>query len=221
MSSANYRQPGEVADYTPTSAVACGDVVRIGLIQCGIALAAIVANATGAVGLEGVFDLTKDTSTAFAQGAHVWWDPSAAKCIGTPVTGSLFLGYAFVAAGASATTLMVALEEFDSEPPRILSLAATGNQALAVADFLGGNLTVLGPNTGALTLSLPAVASVPIGARFTLRKTNAAAQAITIDPNASETIAGGATFATIDANNDWAIFQSDGTAWQLVASVIA
>lgn len=220
MSSANYRRPGEVADYIPSSAVAVGAVVRLGLMQCGIALAAIAANASGAVAVEGVFEKAKD-GTAFAQGDHVWWDPTAAQCIGAPVTGSLFLGYAFDAAATSATTLMVSLEEFDAEPARLLSLAATGNQALAVADFLSGNLTILAPNTGALSLALPAIAEVPIGARFTLRKTHATAQAITIDPNASETIAGGASFATIDANGDWATFQSDGAAWQLVSSVIA
>lgn len=216
-----FRQPGEVVDYTPSSAVAVNDVVRIGMLQLGVAAVAIAANATGSVNLSGIYELPKNTSDALVQGSHVWWDPTAAEVINTPVTGSLFLGYAWAAAAASATTALVKLEEFANEPPRLLSLAATGNQSLTVADFLCGNLTVLGPNTGALTLTLPAIASVPVGAKLTLRKTAAAAAAITIDGNASETVGGSATFATIDANNDWATFQSDGAAWQLVASVIA
>jgi predicted RecA/RadA family phage recombinase len=216
-----YRQPGEVAEYAAASLVASDTPVRIGLLQMGIALVTIAANTTGSVGLEGVYELPKNTSDAVVQGNHVWWDPSAAECINAPVTGALFIGYAFEAAGASAATLLVKLEEFDAEPPRLLSLAATGNQTLAAADFLCGDLTILGPNTGALSMILPPIADVPIGAKFTLRKTAAAAAAITIDGNASETVGGSATFASIDANNDWATFQSDGSAWQLIASVIA
>jgi|WetSurMetagenome_2_1015567.scaffolds.fasta_scaffold436085_1 predicted RecA/RadA family phage recombinase len=216
-----FRQPGEVVDYTPGSAVAVNALVRIGLLRMGVALAAIVANVAGSVGIAGVFTLAKNTSDAFSQGDQVWWDPSALECINAPVTGSLFLGYAFDSALAAGTTLAVKLECFAEEGPRLLSLAATGNQSLAVADFLGGDLTVLAPNTAALTLTLPSVGDIPIGAKLTIRKTSADAQAVTLDGAGSETIGGGATFATIDAAGDRATFQSDGTAWQLVTSTIA
>lgn len=216
-----YRQPGEVVEIVAGSNIASGDVVRVGCLQVGIALMAIASGATGPVGLEGVYELPKNTSDALVQGHHVWWDPSAKEVINAPVTGSLFLGYAFEAALAAATTALVQLEEFDSEPPRIISLAATGAQSVAIADLLGGELTILAPNTAALTLTLPSVADIPIGARFTIRKTSADAQAVTLDGAGSETVGGGATFATIDASGDRATFQSDGAAWQLVSSTIA
>ena len=113
-----FRQFGEVADYTSASAISSNAVVRIGLMQCGVAQVAIAVNATGSVGLDGVYELPKHSAAVLAQGAHVWWDPSASEVIVAPVTGSLFLGYAFSASASSATTVAVSLEEFDAEPPR-------------------------------------------------------------------------------------------------------
>jgi hypothetical protein len=100
-------------------------------------------------------------------------------------------------------------------------LAATGAQALTAADFMSGDVVVFAPNTAALSLALPAVAAIPVGAKLFVRKTTADAFAATLDPNASETINGGATFATIDAAADHAEFVSTGAAWSLVRSVIA
>lgn len=217
----SYRQPGEVAEVTAAATITSGDLVRVGQWQMGVALVDIAIGASGSVALEGVFELAKNTSDAVTQGDPLWWDPSAEEVINAPVNGSLFLGFAFESAIAAATTCLVALEEFDAEPPRLMSLAATGNQAVAIAALLGGDLTILAPNTAALTLTLPSTADVPIGARFWIRKTTADAQAITLDGAGSETVGGGATFATIDASGDRALFQSDGANWQLVTSTIA
>lgn len=217
----SFRQPGHVVDYTASAAVSSGDIVRVGMHKMGVALVAIASGEVGSVSVEGVYELAKNTSDALTQGGRAWWDPSAEEVINAPVTGSLFLGRAFDAAGASATTCTVKLGCFADEGPRIISLAATGNQSLAVADLLSGDLTILAPNTGALTLALPSVADVPAGARFTIRKTTADAAAVTLDGAGSETVGGGATFATIDASGDRATFQSDGSAWQLITSTIA
>jgi hypothetical protein len=99
----------------------------------------------------------------------------------------------------------------------VKTLAATGNQALTVADL--GKL-ILMPNTGALTLTLPAAASCANG-RLTFKKTSADAAAVTIDGNASETIDGSANFAACDAANDTVTMVCDGTAWYIVAKIIA
>jgi predicted RecA/RadA family phage recombinase len=217
-----YKQPGEVIDYVAAANVASGEPVRIGLASMGIAAGAIASGAAGSVLRTGVHALAKNTSDALVQGGHVWWDADNEECINAPVTGSLYLGTAFAAAGASAATCEVLLGTFGDERGRVLTLAATGAQSLAVADFLtGGDLIVLAPNTAALTLTLPSVADVPIGARFTLRKTTADAHAVTLDGAGSETVGGGATFATIDANNDHATFVNTGAAWALVDSAIA
>lgn len=89
-------------------------------------------------------------------------------------------------------------------------LAATGAQSLNKTDL---NKTIFLPNTGAYTVTLPAVADTQAGDRLTFLKTTADAAAVTLDGNASETIDGATTLATIDAINDTAVLVSDGTRW--------
>jgi len=48
-----------------------------------------------------------------------------------------------------------------------------------------------------------------------------AAYAITIEPDGTEQVNGGNTFASIDASNDWATFINNGTEWILLNSAIA
>ena len=138
-----------------------------------------------------------------------------------PAAGVYFLGYFAYAATSGAVTCEVLLCESIKEGPRLLTLAATGNQTITVADLLSGDLTLIVPHTAALTVALPSVASIPAGARLRVRKTSADAAAVTLDAAGSETIAGNATHAAIDANNDVAVFQSTGAAWVLVDSSIA
>jgi hypothetical protein len=102
-----------------------------------------------------------------------------------------------------------------------LTLAATGAQTLTAADFLGGDLVLLVPNTAAKTINLAAVGSIPTGAKLTVVKTSADAFAVTLDPASSEQINGGSSFATIDAANDRARFINNGTSWTLIDSAIA
>jgi predicted RecA/RadA family phage recombinase len=63
---------GDEIDYTPTSAVAAGDVVQIGSIPM-VATQAINANEAGTVSCEGVFDLPK-TTDVFTAGDAVYWN---------------------------------------------------------------------------------------------------------------------------------------------------
>ncbi|MGZ4954135.1 MAG: DUF2190 family protein [Methylobacter sp.] len=214
----NYVQSGEVSDYTnnTAAAIASGDPVVIGNQQIGIALVAIAIGAIGSVAKEGVFQLAKDTTQAVVQGQKLWWDAVAKKVINAPVLNSYFIGYADKAELAATATVHVDLEEFIEEGPRALTLAATGTQTLNVGDFGGGDLIVFAPNTAAQTLNLPSVAAIPPGSKLFVRKTDATAQAVTIDPAGSEQIAGGSTYATIATNNALAQFVSTGAAWNLM-----
>jgi len=219
----NYVKPGDVTDYTNNTAavILSGDPVAIGNQQIGIALVDIAIGATGSVAKEGIFLLAKNIGEAVTQGQKLWWDPTAKEVINAPALNAYFIGYADKAELAATATVHVDLEEFIEEGPRTLTLAATGAKTLNVGDFASGDLTVLAPNTAAQTVSLASVATIPPGAKLTVKKTSADAFAVTLDPAGAETIAGGATFATIDAANDLGQFVSTGAAWVLIHSVIA
>lgn len=83
------------------------------------------------------------------------------------------------------------------------------------------NRTLLIANTAARTLTLPPVASVRAGGWLRVIKTSAAAAAVTLDGNASETIDGATTLATIDAIYDVAHLVCTGTEWVVVSRDIA
>lgn len=89
-------------------------------------------------------------------------------------------------------------------------IAATGNQSLNKTDL---NKTIFLPNTGAFSLTLPAVADTQPGDTLRFVKTTADAAAVTLDGNASETIDGATTLATLDAAYDCALLVSTGAAW--------
>lgn len=219
----SFIQCGDTIDFANSgTAISSGDVVIIGYRQLGIALVDIAATSgTGAVKVEGVFELAKNTSDALVMGQKVWWNNTAKELTNDCSINSYFIGFAVAAAGASDTTGKVQLAPFAEEGQRVLTLAATGAQTLNVGDFGSGDLIVFAPNTAAQTVNLPGVATIPPGAKLFVKKTDATAQAVTLDPNSSEQIAGGSTFATIDANNDLAQFVSTGAAWVLMHSTIA
>jgi predicted RecA/RadA family phage recombinase len=216
-----YRQPGEVASVTVGATTKAGTPVRVGLLGMGIALVDLADGATGSVALTGVHSLKKNGTAAITQGSAVWWDATAGELINAPVVGSLYIGRAWAGAIAAATTGEVQLAPFLDEGPRVLTLAATGDQTLTVADFASGNLTVLCANSAAKTVNLPGVATVPIGALLRVRKTGGGAHAITLDGNSTENVGASPTYADIDANNDTAMFVNTGSAWALVDAQLA
>lgn len=221
--SQNYIKPGDVIDWTngTGSAVLSGDPVVIGNQQIGIALVDIASLAIGSVAKCGVFSLAKNPAQAITQGQKLFWNATTKKVDNAPTINTYFIGYADQAQLTADTTVLVDLEEFAEEGPRVLTLAATGAQTLGVGDFGGKDLIVFAPNTGAQTLNLPSVAAIPQGSKLFVKKTAAAAFAITIDAAGSEQINGATTFATQDADNDLAQFVSTGAAWALMHSTIA
>lgn len=80
-----YVEKGEIIDYTPTAAVTSNTVVALGAL-IGVAVADIAAKATGALAVEGVFDLPKG---------------AGAIAVGAPVTFAKGNGNFIAGAGAS------------------------------------------------------------------------------------------------------------------------
>jgi len=109
MATATYVQAGNMVDYTPGSNVSAGDViVQADLV--GVAVDDIAANRKGALYVEGVFDVPKDTTStsALAAGTIVYWND--AEDIVTSVAGILKrFGKVVIAAAAAAATVRVKL----------------------------------------------------------------------------------------------------------------
>lgn len=108
----NYVNEGCTIDVVAASDISSGDVVVTGNL-IGVAVADIATGETGAVAVEGVFDVPKVTGAVIAQGETVMWDTSAGKFDdnqATPATGDVSNGaIAWAAAGNSETTVRVKL----------------------------------------------------------------------------------------------------------------
>lgn len=97
----------------------------------------------------------------------------------------------------------------------------TGNLALGIVAKTANYTVTANDHTiecdatsGAITLTLPAVSGARAGTQYTLKKTDASANAVTFDGNASETIDGATTVST---TTQWASItirrNAAGTAW--------
>lgn len=81
--------------------------------------------------------------------------------------------------------------------------------ALATDDVILCNATA-----GAITVALPTAVGIT-GRAYTIKKTDSSANAVTIDPNAAETVDGSATKAIVSQNAAYTVM-SDGTNWRVV-----
>jgi len=136
----NFIQDGETIEYTNAgSAISAGDVVVIGKLA-GIAAVDIAASTgVGTVCLEGVFNVPKNTSTAFTLGAQLFWD-------GTEVTNDPTdtpLGTAHEAAAEAATTINVKLAAAGDNVPQAAVVAFTAGTNLTGVDGAGSNAAPL------------------------------------------------------------------------------
>jgi predicted RecA/RadA family phage recombinase len=221
----NYNKPGRVIDWTngTGASVASGSPVTYGIDRMGIATVTIANGANGSVELYEEYTLPKlahaDTGAVGVAGQPAYWLTD--KVYDAPGLGRQYIGVFAAAAAAAAATCLVQLRPFREEGPRLLALTLSANLAVTAADLASGDLSLLLSNGAARTVTLPSVATIPRGAILKVRKTGGGAHALTLDPAGDETIAGNATHATIDADNDHAEFQSTGAAWLLVRSVIA
>ncbi len=116
----NYEVSGDVIQWTngTGSAVASGQVVRVGLHTLGVALVALANGATGSVAVEGVFSgVPKVSAAVFVQGEKLLFDVSAGSGVGafddsaaTGATGDVMGGaIAWVAGGNGETTCTIKL----------------------------------------------------------------------------------------------------------------
>lgn len=101
---ASYVQGDCLIDYTPSAAVAAGDVVVLNDLVT-VAPRAIAANALGAVAVEGVWSMPKATG-AINQGALVYWDATAGN-VTTTSSGNKRAGKAAAAAASADTSVQV------------------------------------------------------------------------------------------------------------------
>ena len=106
MTQAVFVHEGQSIDYTPSAAVAAGDVVVQGKLV-GVARIGIEANKLGALAVEGVYDVTKDDSTV-ETGDTLYWDAVAKKAT-TTAAGNTRLGLALKDAATGATTVRIKL----------------------------------------------------------------------------------------------------------------
>jgi len=113
MALVTFRQQGESIDYTPTVAVAAGDViVQADLV--GVAKVDISANALGALAVTGVFDFPKATGVgeAIAIGSIVYWDAGAQEATTNSAAGAnKELGKTVAAAADGDATVAVRLSQ--------------------------------------------------------------------------------------------------------------
>jgi predicted RecA/RadA family phage recombinase len=151
-----YYHKGDSIDYTPGSAVSCGDVVVIGTIPM-IATADIAANTKGALAVSGVFKVPKASGSVTA-GDAIYWDADGSPNTGdassgaatTTATGNNLMGYAAASAGSSDTYVYVGL----TAAKRATSIAGS-----VTADDITGSdssLAIAGVSTaqgGAVTIT--------------------------------------------------------------------
>jgi predicted RecA/RadA family phage recombinase len=109
--STNYKQEGEVIQYTAGANITSGQVVAIGNVL-GVAKVAIANGASGSVALEGVFTVPKVAGAVIALGETLTWDSSVAAfddnlavAAAGDITGAAC--FAFEAAGNGVTSLAV------------------------------------------------------------------------------------------------------------------
>lgn len=110
----NFESDGSVIQWTngTGSAVASGQVVKVGKSMLGVALVAIANGASGSVAVEGVFSgVPKVSDAVYTQGEKLLFDVSAGSGVGafddsvaTPATGDVLGGAVAWVAGANLET---------------------------------------------------------------------------------------------------------------------
>lgn len=197
---------GNVIQVTLSGTVAVNSVMLIPRYGAGIAQSGGVSGDVITVRTKGIVTLPKyATSNALAQGQPCYLNISTGEIYNAPVSGYAFVGIADQDAGATTTTCRVILAPYSAEESREITLAATGNQVLSLYDFTNGKgLSVLVPNTAGLSVTFPAMSTVPKSMPVWFRKTAAAAAAITFAANVANAVVG--TPGTVDADNDRVYF---------------
>lgn len=192
---ATYIQKGKVIDYLAGAAIAVGDVVTLGTASIGVAAAAIANGDTGAVAIDGVFEMNAVNNAAFSVGDILFWDDTANKLTkvsteNTPAgicveaketTGTT----AKVQIGRTMITLTNTIEDGEITAAKVSAPVATHHMVIGIEDLGAG-----------ADITARKVLTVPVGANYTL---------------VSASITGKGSASGVDASNTSVFTLTDGT----------
>jgi predicted RecA/RadA family phage recombinase len=152
---------GQTLEVTPAAAVAAGNIVITNTVA-GVAQTNVAASAAGTIQIEGVFDITKNTSV-FVFGDPVYWDATNEVASNMASAGH-YLGVAV--ATNTATLVRTALNLQSTKAPRRIKAAtvaaagaAQGNAAALVEGF---NLVSGADDAAGVILPAPQMGSTVI-----------------------------------------------------------
>lgn len=107
---ATFVQEAKYIDYTPTTALAAGQVLQLPDGRAAVAIRPIAASQTGAVQVGGLYKMAKTVGIVILAGGRVAWDYSAdAATFRTVNDRDFFVGVAAADATSAATTVNVYL----------------------------------------------------------------------------------------------------------------
>ena len=111
MAEALFLNPGVTVDYTPTNAVAAGEVRQLPDGRAGFATNAIAAAGKGALTVSGIVEVEKTGTMVMLKGSRVFWDASANKAhlLQVTATTDFYFGIVQETAASTATTVKVAI----------------------------------------------------------------------------------------------------------------
>jgi predicted RecA/RadA family phage recombinase len=217
MAEAIFKQDHGKQIYTPGSASLAGEVIQLSDQRAAVVVSELEASQRGAVYTHGVFDVLAATGVTFVIGETVFWDVSANTAINSASTALADFAIGSAVAAKVSGELVVRVD-LNAHLARNKVLATAAAITLTAADL---GATVYGDTqAGAFSITLPTAASC-IGGRFTFVRAGTGTNALTLDGDASETIDGSTTVATMDAARDTLTIESNGTAWFIVAARLA
>jgi len=209
---------GEIHDVAATT-YASGEVIRLADGRAAVVqgLAAIASGDAMCLAVAGIFALAAATGVTFAKGEAVYWDASANTAINLANVGAgdFFAGFAEEAKVSGQLVVKTDLNAV-GKPRQQKTVAAA-----VTLDASDMDSTIFGDTqAGAFSVTLPPVASC-LGRRLTFIRAGTGTNALTIDGDASETIDGATTHATMDAARDTITIEAAAAGWFLICSRIA
>jgi len=152
---------GQTLEVTPAAAVAAGNIVITNTVA-GVAQTNVAASAAGTIQIEGVFDITKNTSV-FVFGDPVYWDATNEVASNMASAGH-YLGVAVATNTATLvrTALNLPSTKAPYRPKAAAVTAAGGNIATAAALIEGVNIVASANDALGVILPAPQVGSVVV-----------------------------------------------------------
>ena len=216
MANAVFRSDDNTVDHTPAAAQVAGQLIQLPSGAAGVVKTDLAADELGAAYTEGIFDIDTATGTTFIAGELVVWDVSASLAINSESAGLLDFAIGVAIAAKASGTLVTRVRLNAGSYAKIIATA--GAITLTAAD---ADATIYGDTqAGAFTVTLPTAASMK-GRHLTFIRAGTGTNALTLDGDASETVDGGATVATMDAIRDTLTIESNGSAWFITSARLA